>query len=264
MLIASHRHTKADLAFWRELEAADTIHGSTERMRRKAEAAADEVKRFAAAWPCYAGLSGGKDSACVVAILHAAGLLPSVPVVWFRAMPKHNPDVPLVLRSLESKFPDLQIDIIDYDSPVPFQISRIEAEETSRRSFDRACGSAEKVHGRRILGIRADESGVRRISYRTLGRSTKNSCRPIMDWTLADVYGYAAVHGVPLHPVYAMFGAVLGGLSGGGARWPRKSLRIDALMGDCGGQFGRSEWEREYYGDEIRRLEAASTGCAAS
>lgn len=256
MIISSHRHTNADIALWRELEAADLIHGATEHMRRKVEAAVDEVKRFAADGPCYVGLSGGKDSACVASILDAAGLLASVPAVWFRAVPKYSPDVPQVLARLNGRFPNLQLEVIGYDSPVPCQMTRLEAEEIARKNFDRVCRDAERRWGRRILGIRADESRQRLIRFCRWGLSTKSSCGPIGRWSLADVYGYIAVGRIPIHPAYAMLG---------GGRWQRHKLRIDALMGERGDGSGRNEWEREYYGDEIRRLEAVvASGCAAT
>ncbi|TXH99574.1 MAG: hypothetical protein E6Q76_19695 [Rhizobium sp.] len=66
----------------------------------------------------------------------------------------------------------------------------------------------------------------------------------------ADVFAYLAFHGLPVHPNYAMLGA---------GRWPREYLRTAPLGGKRGDQFGRAEWEREYYGDVLRRLEVIVT-----
>lgn len=41
-----------------------------------------------------------------------------------------------------------------------------------------------------------------------------------------------------------------------GGRWNRKNIRVAELGDVHGNQFGRSEWELEYYSDLIRRLKA--------
>lgn len=249
MLLPSDRHQPADMRLWVELERADLVHGASYRMTRQEAFAVAAAQDFLASGPCYVSLSGGKDSACLAVLLHRAGVLEQLPAVWFRAVPKHNPDVPVALGALSRKLPDLNLRIVDYESPVPSTLTRLQAESIARRNFDAACKSAEKQFGRRILGIRSDESGSRKISFRRWGRSTENSCRPLATWSIADVYGYTAIHGVPLHPAYGMLG---------GGRWPREHIRIDALMGSCGDEFGRREWELEYYGDVIRRLECGT------
>jgi len=54
-------------------------------------------------------------------------------------------------------------------------------------------------------------------------------------------------YNLPVHPAYAMTA---------GGRWDRKHIRVASLGGQRGAQYGRREWEREYYGDVLRRLEA--------
>lgn len=241
MLIPSPRHTAADLELWAELEEADRANATRLGLSAKVEQSVQAIREFIRAGPCYVGVSGGKDSAVTVAILGAAGVLVDIPAVHFRAVPKANPDNALVFAALAERFPAMRLTVIEYESPVPLN-DREGAEAVASANFKAACASAGD---RRITGIRADESGVRKITLRHLGTNTPNSCRPLGWWTLADVYAYAASHRVPLHPVYGMLG---------GGRWNRKSLRVDALMGANGDQFGRGIWETEYYPDVVRRL----------
>ena len=39
-----------------------------------------------------------------------------------------------------------------------------------------------------------------------------------------------------------------------GGRFPRDRIRVASLSGRRGDGMGRAEWEREYYGDVLRRL----------
>lgn len=117
----------------------------------------------------------------------------------------------------------------------------------------------ERRFGRRHLtGIRAEESSGRAISAKVYGASSPNACRPIIRWSAADVFAYLARHDLPVHPGYAMLG---------GGRYERAKIRVDQLgervdgvasTGWCDGGFnsGRDEWEREYFGDVLRRIEA--------
>jgi hypothetical protein len=101
---------------------------------------------------------------------------------------------------------------------------------------------AEQAIGanRHLSGVRADESGVRKIRMRRWGLSTDRTCCPLGWWSKQDAFGYAAAKNLPVHPNYAMLG---------GGRWPRENLRVDGLGGVRGRGIGRAEWEREYYSD---------------
>ena len=90
-------------------------------------------------------------------------------------------------------------------------------------------------------------AGARKIMARTHGASTRSTCRPITWWSVQDVFSWLAAKDLPAHPVYAMQG---------GGRWPRERIRVASLGGRRGSGIGRSEWEREYYGDVLRRLES--------
>jgi len=97
------------------------------------------------------------------------------------------------------------------------------------------------------MGVRASESGIRRISRIKHGISTDNVCRPIIDWNEQDIFSYLAYNDLPIHPNYAMLG---------NGRFERDRLRVDELGGVQGNSFGKSEWEKEYYPDILRKIES--------
>lgn len=238
MLIPSERHRPEDLELWAELEEADKVHGARLLRSGKVERSVAALQEFAARGPCHLCFSGGKDSTALLGVAAMANL--PLPIVWFRAIPKHNPDIPAVIEAMGAA-----VEIIDYESPVPVRMTSLEAEDIAGRNFLTACRNYERRQGRRVLGVRADESHARRMKMNRWGLTTENSCTPLGWWNAADVFGFLAVQSLPVAPVYAMLG---------GGRWPRDRLRIDALMGERGDGSGRAEWEREYYGDVLRRL----------
>lgn len=98
-------------------------------------------------------------------------------------------------------------------------------------------------------GVRAEESGKRTILARSGGIASKSTCRPLTWWRIQDVFGWLAAKELPAHPVYAMRG---------GGRWQRNEIRVASLGGKRGDGFGREQWEQEYYGDVLRRLDSRS------
>lgn len=243
MLIPSDRHSRADLICWRELERAD--HAAADRLSSKIERSLDEIDRFAHRGSFYASFSGGKDSAVMIALLAQAKQLAGTPVAWFRATPTYNPDAQVAVMSLAERLGFSPL-VIDYDSPPRGGLTAQEREAIGRQNFDRACRIANDRFGRRMLGMRADESGARKLRFRTHGLTAGDCCCPLGWWRAEDIYAFAASREIPICSVYGMLG---------GGRWTRNQLRVDSLGGSCGDQFGRAEWEREYYGDVLRRLE---------
>jgi len=235
MLIPSERHTDADLALWDELEEADRLHGKSDIVARKVERSLRVIREFSDAGPCYCSVSWGKDS--VVALHMAKTVNPSIPVLWVKNVPLYNPDcigvrdafAPSHYREIEHQ----------WSSGDEYLMPGVE-------QFERESGL-----NRRVTGLRAEESAGRKISMRHRGLSTDNSCRPLGWWTVEDVFGYMAIHDLPVHPAYAMTG---------GGRWDRHHLRVDALGGDenPGDMFGNHLWEREYYGDVLARIQAGA------
>lgn len=245
MLIPSPRHTAADLALWAELEAADRLVRPPDPA-----AAVAAIRGFAAAGACYCGVSWGKDSVVVAHLCRLAA--PRVPLVHLRPT-NHNPDCDAVRDAYFAAFPgqpysEWPVDYSDLHARgLPHQqLDR----ETDRRWFAAIRESGRPFAGRHVLGVRSEESAGRRARERVWGENSPNGCAPITRWTTAGVFAHLAAYGLPVHPAYAMLG---------GGRWPRDRLRV-AEVGDTHGTGGgRAEWEREYYGDVLRRLEAGAT-----
>ena len=224
MLIESDRQTRDDLRVWSELERADLVHGQSSALRRKIDKACGIISGFARDGVCHVSVSWGKDS---VVAAHLALQICAIRLVWYRHDPYENPETERVRDRFLTAYP-----MADY----------LESHHNEYREVNESLG------GRRITGIRADESGARKISARYHGYSTQASCRPLLDWSSADIFGYLACYQLPVHPNYAMLG---------GGRWARETIRVHSFDGEQGTQFGREEWEREYYGDVLRRLSRA-------
>lgn len=232
MLLPSDRHTAADLRHWQELENADVRHGRGESVRRKAKRAISEITKFARA-DCYAATSFGKDSV----VMHH--------LVW-----RSQVSIPVALIRQEGPGEDpYQMDVLN-----AWEWGNTEIVFTQLRDFDSGRSPAledgiktlQAKYGKRyVSGIRADESPIRKLRSFMLNNSS--SCWPLRDWSAADVFGYIAANGLPLHPAYAMTG---------GGRWNRNQIRVSTIGGHKGSGFGRSEWEREYYGDILNRMKA--------
>lgn len=226
MLIITQRHTQADLRLWREYEAADLVHAQS--LDTKIEKAISDIIEFANQ-NCYCAVSWGKDSVVIAHLTARAN--DSVPLghLLIRATTALNPDCATV---------------------------RDEYLKITRQSYVEAEGRTNKQHDfemlanavgttRNINGVRADESRDRRLSRIVHGVCTSQTCRPIIDWTTADVMAYLARFDLPVHPAYGMLG---------GGRYDRERLRVATLGGERGGGIGRREWEQEYYGDVLARI----------
>ena len=240
MLIASHRHTPEDLTLWREYERADKVTDINRLQRMEAEAV-DCIQQFADAGPCYVSISGGKDSSVLWAIAHLANR--QLQAWHLNTRPLGDPHIQDVLSELQRIYP-MQLNV--YENWCTYGADKQwHATGTFERGMRDITEAAQTY--RYICGVRADESGVRKISCRYHGKTTGVSCRPLAWWTAQDVYSYAAIRGVPLHPTYAMLG---------GGRWQRERLRVSFLGLQHGRGIGRDQWEREYYGDCLRMLDS--------
>ena len=242
MLIHSPRHTAEDLELWRDYEAADLAHGKT--LMSKADRSMEAIEDFVATGGVYAGISWGKDSTVLAHLIYSTGL--QVPQAWFRVEPIRSPECTDVRDNFLSRF------AIDYHEIVRW-CSRDAKGWHASGTLESAAKEAELTFGRRrILGIRADESGDRKMTCLVNGVSSANSCRPLAWWTSRDIMGYLATFDLPVHPAYAMLG---------GGRYDRDHLRVASIGGIRGRGIGRDEWEREYYGDVLRRLEQCRPLC---
>lgn len=251
MLIPSGRHTPADLDLWAEFAEADRLVGTRFLRSARLDESRRAICEFVGDGLAYGAVSWGKESVALAHLLW--GERRDVPLVHLRPT-NHNPDCDVVRDAYFSMFPGQPYEEISVD------YGRLHAAKLPDHRLDRetdarwyaAIGRSEKSYGgRRLTGIRSGESFGRMIRTLRWGLSTPNACAPLARWTLAEVYGYLAAHDLPIHPAYAMLG---------GGRWPRERLRV-AEIGDTHGKgSGRADWEREYYGDVLRRLESGHLG----
>lgn len=243
MLLTSHRHTRDDLEWWRIAEAADHEHGLAMLRTDQLQRAVDEMDAFAAAGACYAAVSWGKDSV-VIAHLSTCMRRP-VPVVNIvQQGPQHDPEV---FQVRDAFLADHKIDyreiVVAADDSAQTDSQRASSLVTGIKIAQRQFGTT-----RYIGGVRAAESGTRKIRAR-VGYS--GTCQPLSWWSDQDVFGYLKIFDLPVHPAYAMVG---------GGRYSRGRIRVSIIAGAKGRQFGRDEWEREYYGDVLRRMESSRFG----
>jgi phosphoadenosine phosphosulfate reductase len=244
MLIPSERHRPEDLRLWREYEEADMACGRSKPLAKLAFYALASIRKFVSIGPCYAGVSWGKDSVVAADFVTRANRLGGlrIPLVWVRVEPICSPDCVVVrdefLRSHDCDYHEVVV-----------ECSRDAEGWHASGTLETGFREAARIAGTRryISGVRADESGARTISARSHGVTTATACRPLLHWKAADVFAWLAAKSLPVHPAYAM-------LSGG--QLMRDRVRVASLGGRRGDGIGRAEWEREYYGDVLRRIEA--------
>ncbi|AMV24610.1 Phosphoadenosine phosphosulfate reductase family protein [Gemmata sp. SH-PL17] len=243
MLIPSPRHAAADRELWADLEAADRAHAP--RIGPKVERSLAALRLFLDGGPAYCGVSWGKDSVVVAHL--CATVAPAVPLVNLRCS-NRNPDCDAVCNEYRARFPDQRYieHPIDYEGLHARNLPAGALDrETDRRWYAGIRRLNDDLGHRHILGIRAGESAGRKMRCRVWGENSPNGCAPLAWWTTADVFAYLATHSLPVHPAYAMLG---------GGRWGRERLRVAEIGDTHGTGGGRAEWEREYYGDVLRRL----------
>lgn len=242
MLLPSDRHSPEDLDLWREYEAADLLHARD--IGGKVERSLKAIRDFADAGPCYCSVSWGKDS---VVVAHLCLAITDMPLRNIRVEDGRNPHCDAVRDAFLSSHP---VDYKEVECSYAAARNGVVGEEYDRatdRIWYAAIAAMERSAGtdRHVSGVRAQESSVRRLRCARWGFATERACAPLAWWTDRDVFAYLAFHGLPVHPNYAMLG---------GGRWARERLRT-AEIGDSHGRAGgRAEWEREYYGDVLRRL----------
>lgn len=183
------------------------------------------------------GTSWGKDSVVALHLLVRSGA--SVPVVHIvQKGPQHDPYQEDVRDAFLARFD------LDYHEVVVEPQSLEQAEDDKAPSMIEGIRRVHERFGtkRWISGLRADESGVRKLRARA---GLVNSCWPIRWWSAEDVYGWLAAHDLPVHPAYAM---TRGGL------YDREHIRVSIIGGKKGRAYGRLEWERDYFPDVLMEL----------
>ncbi len=221
MLIHSPRHRTDDVDTWIASERVDAIECQMSGFRHRVSESVKTIVEFVAAGPCYAGVSWGKDSVVLAHLVHLYA--PDVPLVWVKTQ-RFNPDCPQVRDVFLSMFPTARYDEVD----VPYDVA-------DGPGFKMVAG---RYVDRYISGVRADESGPRRVGLKNRGLSTAHTCSPLGWWMGRHIFAYLYDLGLPVHPAYA---CTQGGL------WSRERLRVSSLGAEQGTQFGRAEWENYYY-----------------
>lgn len=238
MLIPCERLKFDDFHIWAALEKADLLRGRRIKWNWFVNQALDALEAFAAAGPCYAGVSWGKDS---VVLAHLISMLTaerevSIPCVWVKVQPIFNPYCPAVRDAFSYPLDYSEIESWCEETPDGWL-----AGGTLERGFEMARNQFNAV--RHISGIRAQESAIRRMRVKHWGVSSPNTCAPLADWTTEQVFAYLAINRLPVHPNYAMLG---------GGRYYRNHIRVASLGGIRGREMGRAEWEYEYYWDLLK------------
>jgi phosphoadenosine phosphosulfate reductase len=232
MLVDSPRLTVADRARWAELEHYDDMLARDPLLTVVEQRATGEICRFAAAGGgCFTGVSWGKDSTVLAHLVWLADM--RIPLVWARADRFESPECEQVRDLFLASHPGVR-----YEEHVYRWRVSLRGEpgwSSDQPGQDALAETLDGLHGgRRITGIRAAESGGRRMSAKTHGLATGRSCRPILHWRDEQVFAYLAREDLPVHPAYAM--------SGGGV-WDRGRLRVHALRTEVGDE----RWERTYW-----------------
>lgn len=116
----------------------------------------------------------------------------------------------------------------------------------SRACFYRVVEEADRAYGVVMLGLRAEESGIRRHLrehrgrlYTMRSRNGQTRALPIADWRGIDVYAYLQAHDVPILPVYRCIGLMH-------AADPSR-LRKSWWLPGAGSARGQVAWLRRYY-----------------
>lgn len=239
MLIPSPKHSATDLRLWKELERADKAHSHSSMLFRNLRRCNEIAREFLAAGPAHVAVSWGKDSVVVAHLV--LSIAAATPLVWIRVEPIKSPECEHVrdvfLKSHRGT---------NY-SEVEVHCDRDEHGWHATGTLERGIKEADaKLGERTILGIRADESALRRLRVWSYGPNTAQRSAPLSYLTAEDVFALLCCFELPVHPAYAMLGS---------GRWSRRHLRVASLTGHRGDEMGRAEWEAEYYGDEIRKLE---------
>jgi phosphoadenosine phosphosulfate reductase len=239
MLIPSPRHRPEDLRLWAEHEEADRLHYRLGRVAEKEAKAVEAIRAFAAAGPCYVSVSWGKDSLVVAWLARLAE--PAIPLVHVHYETLEPDAISAVRDEYLARFPSSYHEA-SVASPLSAGDSSSKAGGALIEGLELGRIRAGIDVDRYIYGLRSEESSDRRKrmwSGATLGRS----CAPIGFWSTADVFAFLAVYDLPVHPVYAMLG---------GGRWLRDRIRLCNLGGPRGAAGGRTQWELEYFGAEMR------------
>jgi phosphoadenosine phosphosulfate reductase len=239
-LIRLPSHRPDDLAAWDALERRDATWAALPSFAARVSEAASALLDFAAAAPCYASVSWGKDSTCLAQLCRTLARCggPVIPLVHVRIEPIRTPHLDLVRDAF----------LAAGDHPYSEWVAACPpaADRADEGLEWRATLEAFRRAGRR-LGCRRYASGLRASESRLRGRRGTTlrgrTCAPLYRWAAGDVWAYLLRERLPVHPVYAM---------SFGGRLERDHLRVGAIGGD--NSYGRGRHERAYWGAHLDEM----------
>lgn len=229
----------------KSLERAGLLaHAHTAAFRRKEQKALEWLRDVLERYNVFVNWSGGKDSTVCV---HLANQVKPTPVVFMDG----DGDHPLSHSYMAATAQKLGIDYHRLTPNLTYPELLELAYEFEENSvylppnfvreflFYQTSEYATEILGcdAQILGLRANESAVRRMTVAVHGTEhaskTVNLTRllAIEKWTTLDVLAYLVKHNVPLHPAYTderIQGETL------------ENIRVGIMIDPCSDHFGRS------------------------
>lgn len=240
-LIEVDRHRKKDLKHWRTFKKICSTRLHMSEYRDKIEEAKNIIREFSSSVSLfYVGCSWGKDSLTVTHLVNCEMQL-DVPVVWVKLDPIFNPHCEIVRDNFVSD--QLSEDLYDeIEVKCPHKNGYYDA----RTAYQKGFRTASRRHGAKyISGVRKEESSVRQLRSKRWGAITKNTCAPLNNWEAEEVFAYLIDNDLPIHPAYAMN---MNGI------YDTRRLRVTCLAITNGSEFGKRQWDMEYYPEEMKKL----------
>ena len=238
------RCTARDWEIWQEWARVDAVWGATQAHQRRVITAIRSLEMFCAGPRGYVGISWGKDSTAVMLLCERIGI--DWPLVHVVIEPVQHPDNERTRDAWFARYPKLA------DRYTEIRIRCVPKPSTGRYDTNAAYaqGFAEctrRFGTRYVSGVRADESGIRKMTVRRLGLGDGDdrTARPLGHWRGEDVFAFLREE--PLSPAYPC------SMAGG---FERRRVRVNNLWGLYGEEFGRREHEEMYYARDLRRIEA--------
>lgn len=238
MLILTNRQTEDDKKFYKQYDYFDSLNSITQI---KLENSLNIISEFVNNNKCYCSVSWGKDSTVLVHLVSKLKL--KIPMIWIKEKPFYNPDCEIVRDHFikNNYIYSYHEFTCDYGN-IPYK--NFCDKNGNPSLFYDTCNLLKKNFGARITGIRNDESNKRKLRYLTYGYSTENTCAPLSNWSINDIFAYIYQNELPLNPAY---GCLING------HYSRNNIRVDCIGGFEADSFGRALWEKTYYPEIVNR-----------
>ena len=228
MLMHSDRITDEDLNFWLKYEEFDKIKTIS---LDKIQQTVDVIDKFVSENHCYCSISWGKDS---VVLAHLC-LQFQIPYIWIKEKDSFNPECLTVRDYFIEQY---CVDYHEIECNSQYDIFK-------RAPFFEMCDNVQLKYGKRVTGIRNDESGRRLLRFKRWGFESLNTLCPLAKWKANEIFSYLYHNNLPVNSTYAM---TMGG------KLQRNFLRTDCIGGPEGDGIGRREWEKHYFPDILNRM----------